>query len=542
MTAVRRLENEMIDEVSRAAGPRAPAPPRAGEATVRFLAATERPVLRPVNLREATGAYKLYEGAERVALPTGGGGRAPEPGPALTGRLMRGLLGLVRVCWTYPGPAAGEPGGAGMGLRLHHAVPSGGALYPIEAYLAGGSHGFPAGLHHYDRAHHVLQRVRGGDHRAALTGALAEPPGRLPDLVIVLTAVFWRTGVKYGDFAYRLQCQETGALAAQALVLAGELGLSARLHLDFDGRAIERLLDLPEGAEGVLGVLGLTARPRPESRGTRTGPSAGELIRAPAARVRRPPPSVAGSLPYLWALHTAGTAPRRLGRDRVRPGVPGRPPVVESAVRLPPPPVVRLRDGIARRRSAPAGFEPSPIAPDELAGILAAATLGHPGDPLDAADGPAACAVHVWVLRVRGVAPGVYRYDRAGGRLCPVAPARSPAAVAASSPAQTRLSLGEAAAVVIPAGDPLAGLSRFGDLWFRVQQVEAGLVVHRATLAAAALGLAVRIHSDVCTAETDAALGLTGSGRRGLSALLVGRPPRRTPVRWDPRPAAGGPG
>jgi hypothetical protein len=173
-----------------------------------------------------------------------------------------------------------------------------------------------------------------------------------------------------------------------------------------------------------------------------------------------------------------------------------------------------------------------------FASILAAAAGGYPGEPEGTSEGPAACEVRALALRVDGVPPGGYRYDQEGRLRGAAVPWRGLDEIAAGTQPLTALALREAAAVILPVGDPLEGIASFGDLWCRLQLTESGIVVHRAALAAAALGLAARIHSDVCRGTTDTALGLRGQGRRSLSALLVGRPPRRTPVRWDPWPVA----
>ncbi|MFD0473631.1 nitroreductase family protein [Nonomuraea thailandensis] len=99
------------------------------------------------------------------------------------------------------------------------------------------------------------------------------------------------------------------------------------------------------------------------------------------------------------------------------------------------------------------------------------------------------------------------------------------------------MALRGAAAVLIPVGDPVAGARTFGDRWYRMQQMEAGLIAQRATLAATALGLAARIHSDGANETTDEALGLAGTPLRSLSFLAMGTPPTGGPLVTRPIPA-----
>ncbi|MFE2756099.1 SagB family peptide dehydrogenase, partial [Actinosynnema sp. NPDC059335] len=195
-----------------------------GEATRRYLDALAARGRVDVDWRAAPPTYKRYRSTGRVVLPW----RDPSP----PGDLLRGLLGVTRAEWS----AGGTPR-----VVLKRPAPSGGGLYPIEAYVALAE---PAGLYHYDAAHHALDLVRPGDHRPLLRAALTRPPEDLPDVVVVLTAVFWRNGFKYGEFAYRLQCQEIGVLGAQALALGRVLGLDTAVHLRFDDAACQWLLGL----------------------------------------------------------------------------------------------------------------------------------------------------------------------------------------------------------------------------------------------------------------------------------------------------------
>lgn len=424
-------------------------------------------------------------------------------------------------------------------LRVSRPVPSGGALYPVEAYPATAK-----GLCHYDAAHHQLVVVRAGDHRQRLVGMLLRPAaGASPDLVLALTAVFWRNGFKYGDFAYRLQCQEAGALAAQALALAERLALDATVHLGFNGVEADRLLGLDPAAESCLGILAFSRRgARLAASGGRPDASGGQ--QAPVGRAGRPaePPSqVTASLPYLTALHDATRRPpaSRARADRATGELSPVPPLppVPAAVGLPAATPVPAADGVSRRASPLNGYRPAPLPAADLARILLTATAGYPGDLPGTAAGPQATALYVATLSVAGLPARAFRYLPGRHALGEVGGPEMVAVMAAGPLGpNTRAALRDCAAVLIPVGDPLAGIGQFGDLWYRLQQAEAGLVVHRAALAAAALGLAARIHSDGTNPATDTALGLGAGPWRSLSFLPIGTPrtsgPARTAAAW----------
>jgi hypothetical protein len=198
---------------------------------------------------------------------------------------------------------------------------------------------------------------------------------------------------------------------------------------------------------------------------------------------------------------------------------------------------VPLADGVSRRASPLNGYRPAPLSAKDLARILLTATAGYPGDLPGTAAGPQATALYVATLSVAGIPARVFRYLPGRHALGEVGGQAMVGAMAAGPlRANTRAALRHCAAVLIPVGDPLAGITRFGDLWYRLQQAEAGLVVHRAALAAAALGLAARIHSDGANPATDTALGLGTGPWRSLSFLPVGTPrtsgPARTATAW----------
>ncbi|MBV9312705.1 MAG: SagB family peptide dehydrogenase [Pseudonocardia sp.] len=488
-----------------------------GEAIRRFRDAAAKPNDHPIDWRAAPATYKRYPVAGRVVLSWASprSSRLADPTLETAGALLRDLLGL-RTSWSHHISEIGLLAGAQPGLKVGRPAPSGGALYPIEAYLAiGPGPERPAGLYHYDAAHHCLDLLRAGEHRAALCDLLAVPPAAMPELVLVLAAAFWRNGFKYGEFAYRLHCQETGCLTAQALALADALNLTVTAHVNFADHELYALLGLDPTREGPLAILTLTGA---GGSPVADSPSRADLIGTPASQPSNPAADVTESLPCLLALHSAAT---EYPADGSAPGIPPLP--AGPVVRLPPAHPVRLADGIPARASAPAGYQPTPVDPETLHTVLAHAIASYPGDLSGAADAPVSLASYVLVCRVTGVAPGAYCYQANTGALIRVADVDAVAAIA-RGPLQpaTRAALHEAAAVLIPVGDPFAGVPSFGDRWYRIQHIETGLVLHRATLVATALGLATRIHSEATNPVTDAALGFQATPLGSLSFLLIG--------------------
>ena len=530
----------------------------AGAATSRYLDAMRNRGPLDIDWSSAPTRHKRYPGAERVRLPWAA---APSTsGPGLLGELLRDLLGVTRVVWSHHLGDGGEPLGRPPMLLTGRPAPSGGGLHPIEAYVAAREPHLPAALYHYDPVHHVLERVRDGDHVPALTGLLGGAPS---DVVIVLSAVFWRSMFKYGDFAYQLICQETGVLIAQALALGERLGVTGGAQLCFPDGEVNRLLGLDGTRESAMAALTLSlpetsleetrshrpASASPEGAGVtqppgsaRSSPSRAaepptpeQLIARPVASENRPLPRAMPSGGLAATLHLACT---RMPSQAAAPDRPRPPASTARTIAAPEPaPLPHLTAGVARRASPLAGYRPVPMPGGALGAVLAAAGAGYPSDLPGTEKSPAATALYVLSLRVDGLPRAAYWYDPANHALHrPFTEAPIDAVTTGRLLPNTRVALRGAAAVLIPVGDPLAGAPAFGDRWYRMQQMEAGLIAQRATLAATALGLAARIHSDGANETTDEVLGLGDGPLRSLSFLVMGTPPTGGPLVTRPIP------
>jgi SagB-type dehydrogenase family enzyme len=145
----------------------------------------------------------------------------------------------------------GAPGGVGPQFR---AVPSGGGLYPLEVFtFAWRVRGLDQGLYHFDPLRRVLEVVRVGDLAGDVAAAMVYPdPATSCGVLVVLTAVFWRTRFKYGLRGYRFALLEAGHAVQNALLAATALGLgSVPLAWFFDAR-LDEVLALDGVEESAL--------------------------------------------------------------------------------------------------------------------------------------------------------------------------------------------------------------------------------------------------------------------------------------------------
>jgi SagB-type dehydrogenase family enzyme len=233
--------------------------PGISDPTVRGAVLLER---SPEALASAARAVKRYPQLPALPLPPASLGAAT----------LREVLARRRSARTYGGApiALGELASVlhaaygvtgvieGTPQRLR-AIPSAGALYPLELYVAAGRvDGLEEALYHYDPLAHAVERLRPisfGDE----VGAVSPYPDvlRASAAVIVTTAVFWRSRFKYGARAYRFALLEAGHLGQSLLLAATALRLSGVPLGGFYDRLVDAFIDVDGIHEASLYVFTL---------------------------------------------------------------------------------------------------------------------------------------------------------------------------------------------------------------------------------------------------------------------------------------------
>jgi SagB-type dehydrogenase family enzyme len=141
----------------------------------------------------------------------------------------------------------------GTAQRLR-AVPSAGALYPLELYVAARRvDGLEEALYHYDPLAHAVERLRSISFGEEV-GALSPYPDILgaASALIVTTAVFWRSRFKYGARAYRFALLEAGHLGQSLLLAATALRLAVVPLGGFYDRLVDAFVDVDGIHEAAL--------------------------------------------------------------------------------------------------------------------------------------------------------------------------------------------------------------------------------------------------------------------------------------------------
>jgi SagB-type dehydrogenase family enzyme len=150
------------------------------------------------------------------------------------------LADLAQLLWAAQGITGPTDG--------HRAAPSAGALYPLEVYVvAGNVTGLEPGVYKYEPQGHALTELRAGDVRNELyQAALRQECVRDAAVVVVLSAVYQRTSMKYGQRTERYVYVEIGHAAENLLLQAVSLGLGSVPVGAFDDALVKEVLRLPE--------------------------------------------------------------------------------------------------------------------------------------------------------------------------------------------------------------------------------------------------------------------------------------------------------
>ncbi len=121
-------------------------------------------------------------------------------------------------------------------------APSAGALHPLEIYIVKKD-----GIYHYDSTKHTLRKILEEDCRSDLSvAALGQVCIEKAAVNIIITAMFERTAVKYGDRANQYVLIETGHAAQNILLQAEALNFGAVPIGAFDDKEVQKVLFLPE--------------------------------------------------------------------------------------------------------------------------------------------------------------------------------------------------------------------------------------------------------------------------------------------------------
>ena len=356
--------------------------------------------------------------------------------------------------------------GSTYALRVN---PSSGNLHPTEFHFY--THGLADwvdGLYHYRPSSHMAEQRANGEFGEKLVDTSAP-------LVFVLTSIAWREAWKYQDRAYRYCLHDIGH-AWQALTLAARsIGCESIALGQFSDEKIAGECHLSQDEWPML-IVGLH------------GPSIPVSMKDPVETILfggHPNRLSEEQIPYplIEGIHAA----TKLCTEGTRPSL-GQPKASgRGEIRMPPHHVSTSRnfgDVVRGRRSAldfRGGRES--ISLSQLATLLSSTK-----EPLFA-DFATTRVVHLYlyVHRVEGLAPGVYRYWPEHVELEKIKEGDQRLVAAALSLGQDLA--GNACLAFSMIGDFESAAHSYGDRGYRYVHFEAGAIGQRMYLASEALGL-----------------------------------------------------
>jgi SagB-type dehydrogenase family enzyme len=371
------------------------------------------------------------------------------------------------------------------GQLFFRAAACAGALYPTETYVVCSAlDDLPAGVYHFNPGDFSLRRLREGDYRAAVTHATGdETATSSAPLMLIYSAISWRSTWKYRDRAYRYHFWDNGMILANALAVSAAHRLPAKLVMGFTENEVNQLIGIDGKRELALSLLAVG------HTGDTAPPLASKSV--PSLNLDVIPLSHAqldyGSIPEMHSA-SSFTDEREIAvwrqfavnNDHSRPAT-GK----VIALELPEPdrlPGVAVEEVIQLRAST-RRFARKAIPFSDLSVILDRSTRGVPADFL--AQGSQLNDLYLIINRVEGLEAGAYFYRRAERSL-------ETLKVGDFSERATYLSLdqdlgGDAAATLFFMADLNPLLSRLGNRAYRAAQIEAGIIGGRAYLAGYAL-------------------------------------------------------
>ncbi|OME93909.1 MULTISPECIES: SagB family peptide dehydrogenase [Paenibacillus] len=492
-------------------------------------------------------AYKLYRGlpvvplSPEVPLTLEGGETPVKPDLRLMGHFLWYVFGLTQLSQSV---LASNSMVQTMGLlQLYRRfAPSGGALYPNELYVYLKIEDLPSGVYHYDVAHHRLVLLREGDFDFYLARALGNRYDESACFgAVFVSSMFWKNFFKYNNFSYRLQGLDAGALIGQLLEVTKRFGFESGVYFQFLDRAVNHLLGVSEQEESVYAVIPLSVEPAISWFANRNeeeeGVSAIELCRElPTVqhdhyvRSRR-----VKEFPMLIKMNEASLFESLQSIPRI-----AEEKIVhceDQVVALPH--VNRLLYDLAsvsRRRYSPdSDFMMSKVSQEKLALLLreATASFRYWNDlDVDHENSVSRVSLYVCLYNVEGIPEGAYHYDSAAHALRLIRHGDHRLQLQQGMPSDN-VNLFQVPLCFHIAGDKDHLTTTMGYRGYRIQQMEAGMLVQRLLLAASAIGLGGHPLLGFDARLCDEIYKMTSQGLTSLIQIPVG------PYRHSPRLTGG---
>ncbi len=449
--------------------------------------------------RHAMGAHRLdwagqpsvcksYAGMTVLPLPRIGLAVRPSfqqvlAGPAPAPGLPTGLT-VDRLSFVF-GTAYGVTAvsRAAAGDFFYRSVPSAGALFPVELYVAVSDvAGLAQGLYHYDGQRFGLCRLRGEDVTAVAAKCLVPPVAAAA--TIFVTGIVFRSAWKYRKRALRYVLLDAGHVLENLMMSLRAAGFVAAVRHDVDAALAGRLLGYDPGREICLAAVCVLPRPVVAGDGATPDPA--------------PLPSAVAAASQMSANEISYPEIRDMVHAAARlPGHPAAPAPMHAHLGIGPPSWHSLEASeampdadfasVVRRRRSRRNFVSSNLPEESFRALLQWVHRALQHGTAETPPFGSTVAAGLLVQHVPGVNAGFYLWDIAQHRWGGIQPGRLHAAMAAVCLDQQWLS--HAAVHLLL----LANLVRLDQAWgargYPYAMVAAGRIAQVFYLAATALKL-----------------------------------------------------
>lgn len=133
--------------------------------------------------------------------------------------------------------------------------PSAGARYPLEVYVLSTNSELPNGLYHYYLKNNSLEELFIIDEPNVFQYVTPQKWIKNVSCLIIITSVFSRNTMKYGERGYRHVLTESGALLQNLYLNSAALNINCCSVGSYIDTEINKLLDIDGLEESVVNVL-----------------------------------------------------------------------------------------------------------------------------------------------------------------------------------------------------------------------------------------------------------------------------------------------
>ena len=491
-----------------------------------------------VDWEDAPLPYKLYRGLPEISLsadvPLTLKRREAKAEPSLQelGHFLWYVYGLTQYSQFALIEDPEGKAAVSYAQLLRRFVPSGGALYPNELYVYVKLKDAPMGIYHYDAAHHRLLLLREGNYDSYLSRSL----GNSCDLsdcfcTVFVSTLFWKNFYKYNNFSYRLQGLDAGVLIGQSLEVAKRIGFSSRVCYQFLDRSINHLLGLSNQDESVYAVIPLSVNSSikyVDNNHNKEEPVSSTELSQEVPLLKADTYNRSKRVidyPLLRKMNEASILETTRSFVKIQKDNHVKPSLGTEVIMLPS--TERFTYDLAsicqERRSPDNDFVMGKVSQTQLSTLLNETfSLPYQND-LDDRHGNAETQVSLYgsFYNVEGVPNGAYAYDKSAHALRRITQGdfREFLQYGLTMP---NVNLFQVPLCLHVVGDKEHLKKELGYRGYRIQQMEAGILVQRLLLVACALGMGGHPLLGFDANQCDELYGIDSKGKTSLIQIPVG--------------------